>query len=182
MCSDNSAFKGVNGVSPPDGFRVYSAFTTFVYSQLQFILPDSFLGNISNWDHFMSIDLTSPDLPIKSVADFMQNKDFAKLVAESDLPTPTRFVEQAICFYKNFCILLLKHKVSKSKLVRGSSVFDEAVVRYGEEENYAHESELLCDYLVQQKWISHTTKPLVLIGLERVWSVCGEIQIPKHFL
>ena len=162
MCSDNSAFKGVNGVSPPDGFRVYSAFTTFVYSQLQFILPDSFLGNISNWDHYMSIDLTSPDLPIKSVADFMQNKDFAKLVAESDLPTPTRFVEQAICFYKNFCILLLKHKVSKSKLVRGFSVFDEAVVRYGEEEDYTHESELLCDYLVQQKWISHTTKPLVL--------------------
>ena len=96
LCSDNSAFKGVNGDSPPDGFRVYSAFTTFVYSQLQFILPDSFLGNISNWDHFMSIDLTSPDLPIKSVADFMQNKDFAKLVAESDLPTPTRFVEQAM--------------------------------------------------------------------------------------
>ena len=44
----------------------------------------------------MSIDLTSPDRPIKSVADFMQNKDFAKLVAERDLPTPTRFVEQAI--------------------------------------------------------------------------------------
>ena len=152
----------MDGVSPPDGFRVYSAFTTFVYSQLQFILPDSFLGDISHWDHFMSIDLTSPDLPIKSVADFMQNKDFAKLVAESDLPTPTRFIEQAICFHKNLCILLLKHKVSKSKLVRGFSVFDEAVIRYGEEVDYAHESELLCDYLAQQKWISHTTKPLVL--------------------
>ena len=152
----------MNGVSPPEGFRVYSAFTTFAYSQLQFILSDSFLGDISHWDHFMSVDLSSPDLPIKSVADFMQNKDFAKLVAESDLPTPTRFVEQALCFYKNLCILLLKHKVSKSKLVRGFSVFDEAVIRYGEEVDYVHESELLCDYLVQQKWISHTTKPLVL--------------------
>ena len=41
-------------------------------------------------------------------------------------------------------------------------MFDEAIVRYGEEVDYTHESELLCDYLVQQKWISHTIKPLVL--------------------
>ena len=86
----------------------------------------------------MSIDLTSPDLPIKSVADFMQNEDFAKLVAESDLPTPLDLSNKLFVFYENLCILFLKHKVSKSKLVRGFSVFDEAAVRYGEEVDYTH--------------------------------------------
>ena len=116
---DRSAFKGVNGVTSSDGFRVYSAYTTFVYSQLQVILPNSFLGDISNWDYFMSIDLTAPDLPLKTASDLLKNKEFADLVKESELPTPSRFVEQALCFHKNVCILLLKQKLCKSKLVRG---------------------------------------------------------------
>ena len=159
---DRSAFKGVNGVTSSDGFRVYSAYTTFVYSQLQVILPNSFLGDISNWDYFMSIDLTAPDLPLKTASDLLKNKDFANLVKESELPTPSRFVEQALCFHKNVCILLLKQKLCKSKLVRGFSIFDEAVIRYGQEVDYTHESGVLCDYLVQHKWISPSVKPLFL--------------------
>ena len=150
------------GPSPPDGFRVFSAFATFVYSQLQAILPDSFLGDISNWDHFLTIDLSSPNLPYKTVADFLRNKDFADQVAESDLPTPSHFVEQALCFCKNVCILLLKHKLCKSKLVRSFSIFDEAVIRFGEEVDYTHEPEMLCDFFVQQKWVSPAAKPLIL--------------------
>ena len=70
---DQSAFKKVSGPSSSDGFRVYGAFAMFVYSQLQVILPDSFLGDISNWDHSMSIDLSSPDLPFKTTADLLKN-------------------------------------------------------------------------------------------------------------
>ena len=36
---------------------------TFVSTPLQGILPDSPFGEISDWDHFFSIDLTSPNLP-----------------------------------------------------------------------------------------------------------------------
>ena len=160
FCLDNSAFKDVYGPSP-GAFRVYSAFTTFVYSQLQVILPDSFLEEISVWDHFLSIDFPSPNLPLKMAADFLRNRDFANWVAESDLPTPTHFAEQALCFCKNICALLLSHKVCKSKLVRGFSIFDEAIVRHGEEEDYSRECEMLCDFLVGNKWISNNTKPLV---------------------
>ena len=160
LCLDNSAFKEVYGPSP-DIFRVYSAFATFTYSQLQVIFPDSFLGEVSDWDHFLSIDLTSPDLPLRTAADFLRNRDFANLVAESDIPTPTHFVEQALCFCRNICALLLNHKVCKSKLVRGFSIFDEAIVRHGEEEDYSRECEMLCDFFVETKWVSANTKPLI---------------------
>ena len=84
------------------------------------------------------------------------------MVTESNLPTPTHFAEQILCFHKSFCELLLKHELCKSKLVRGFSDFDEAVLRYGEEVDYTHESENLCDYFIRQKWISSVTKPLIL--------------------
>ena len=132
-----------------------------MYSQLQTILPDSFLGDISDWDRFLSIDLSS-DLPFKSVTDFLRNRDFADLVNKSDLPTPTHFVEQALCFYKSLCTLLLKHSIRKSKLIRGMSVFDEDVILHGREEDYEEESDQLCDFLVQRDWISSSIKPLIL--------------------
>ena len=109
----------------------------------------------------MSID-TSAKLLLKTAADFLKNSDFAKLVAESELPTPTHFVEQALSTYKNICTLLLKHKVCSSKRVRGVSIFDEAVVKHGEEEDCSRESEMLCDSFVESKWIRNFVKPLVL--------------------
>ena len=132
-----------------------------MYSQLQTILPDSFLGDISDWDRFLSIDLSS-DLPFKSVTDFLRNKDFADLVNKSDLPTSTHFVEQALRFYKSLCTLLLKHSIRKSKFIRGTSVFDEAVILHGREEDYEEESDQLCDFLIQRDWISSSIKPLIL--------------------
>ena len=159
LCLDNSALdKDVYGPSP-DIFRVYTAFATFTYSQLQVILPDSFLGEVSEWDHFLSIDLSSNSPPFKSAADFLRNRDFANLVAESDIPTPTHFVEQALCFCRNICALLLSHKVCKSNLVRGFSIFDEAIVRHGEEEDYSRECEMHCDFFVESKWISSNVNP-----------------------
>ena len=132
-----------------------------MYRQLQTILPDSYLGDISNWDIFLSIDLSAPDLPFKNVT-VLENKDIADLIAQSDLPTPTHFVEQALCFFKTLCMLLFKHSIRKSKLTRGMSIFDEAVILHEEEVDYIQESEQLCDYLVHQKWISDSTKSFVL--------------------
>ena len=159
--SDQLAFKGVTGLNS-DGFRLYSFYATFVYSQLQTILPDSFLGDISDWDHYLSIDLNSTNVPFKSVTGFLKNTDFADLVKQSNLSTPTHFVEQSLSFYKNLCTLLLKHSIHKSKFVRGISVFDEAVILHGQEEDYNGELEQLCDFLVQRDWIPNTVMPLVL--------------------
>ena len=116
---------------------------------------------MSGWDHFLSIDLSSTSLPLKTAADFLRNRDFANLVAESDIPTPTLFVEQVSCFCRNICALLLSQKVCKSELVRGFSVFDEAIVRHGEEEDYSRECEMLCDFFVESKWISSKAKLLI---------------------
>ena len=156
MCLDNFAFKDVYGPSP-DTYRVYSAFATYTYTQLQAILPDSILGEIcetSDWDHFLSVDLSSPYLPLKTAADFLRNRDFANLVAESNLPTPSHFLEQALCFCKNICALQLSHKVCKSKLVRRFSIFDEAIVHHGE-------CEMLCDFFVGNKWFICNSKHLI---------------------
>ena len=92
----------------------------------------------------------------------MKNTDFDDLVKQSDLPTPTHFVEQSLSFYKSLCTLLLKHIILKSKFVRSISVFDEAVILHGQEEDYNGELEQLCDFLVQRDWIPNTVKPLVL--------------------
>ena len=161
MCLDDSALKVVVGPNP-DKFCLFSAFATIVYSQLQIVLPDSFIGDISDWHHFLYIDRSSPNLLLKTAADFLRNGDLAKLVAESELPTPTQLVEQALSFYKNICVLLLKHKLFSSKLIRGFSTSDEAAVRHGAEEDYSHESEKLCDFFVEGKWISNYVKPLVV--------------------
>ena len=134
----------------------------FVYSQLNAILPTSFLGDISNWDKFLSIDLTSADLPLKGPTEFLRDRGFANLVARAEIPTPTHFVEQAVCFYKHFCSLLLKHSIGPSKLIRGMSIFDESVIRHGEDANYRHECEQLCDNLSRYQWIPNSAKPVVL--------------------
>ena len=99
--SDNSGFaevqKQVDG-----GFHMFNQFTVFAYSQLQNILPDSVIGNISNWNGFLNLNLDSSTLPYKSPDDFVLNEYFHRLVLASKLPRPSKFVEQSIGFCKAF--------------------------------------------------------------------------------
>ena len=100
----------------------------FLPSQLQNILPDSALGDISDWDNFLRLDMDQPDLPFKTCDEFVLNEDFHRLVMASRLPRPSKFVEQSISFCKAFFKLLLRHEIAKSDLIRGLSAFDPAVV------------------------------------------------------
>ena len=140
----------------------YSAFTAHLLllltrnCKLSFRIPFS---EKSDWDHFLSIDLSSTNLSLNTAADFLRNRDFANLVTESDIPTPTHLMEQALCFCRNICALLLSHKVCKS--IVDSLFFDEANVRHGKEEDYSSEWEMLCDFFVESKWISSNAKPLI---------------------
>ena len=141
-----------------NGFRLYNQFAVFVYSQLQSILPDSFLGDIFDWDKYLTIDLNWTDLQFKTADEFVLNSDFHRLVLSSKLPRPGKFVEQSIAFYKAFCGILLSHKIVTSGLIRGLSCFDSAVILEATEENYISCVELLTTHFVQKGWISSSEK------------------------
>ena len=151
--SDNSAFAEVQG-EMNQGFRIFNQFTVFVYSQLQNLLPDSFLGDISNWDSYLKIDLSGTELPLKTPAEFALNPDFHYLVTSSRLPRPSRFVEQSMAFCKSFCSILLSHDFLKSTLLRGLSCFDHAVILDGSEQKYTIAIEDLTSYFVSTGVIS----------------------------
>ena len=140
------------------GFRLFNQFAVFVYCQLQSILPDSFLGDISNWDHYLKIDLTRTDLPFKTSDEFVLNVDYHRLVISSKLPRPSKFIDQTISFCKSFCGILLSHEIIKSDLVRGLSSFDSAVVLEGSEEHYISAIEYLTSHFLVKGWITVSDK------------------------
>ena len=122
FASDTSSFSESDS-SFGAGFRLLNQFAVFVYSQLQNILPDNFLGSISDWNSYLKLDIIQPNLPFKSVL----NSDFHQLVVSSKLPRPSKFIDQSIAFYKAFCRILLQHKIVKSDLIRRLSCFDSAM-------------------------------------------------------
>ena len=158
---DNSTFSEVFG-STSGGFRLYNQYCVFVYTQLQKILPDSFLGAISDWDKYMSLNMDDVTLPFKTVDDMLQDHDLSDLLSKSKISTPRRFVGQVIAFYKHFIKLLLINDVATSAFVRGLSAFDEPVVRSGREADYTDAIQSLAGYFVQQKWMAPHTKPVVV--------------------
>ena len=155
--SDNSPF-AENRDQFGSGFRLYNQYAVFVYSQLQNILPDSYLGDISNWEKYLSIDLNQPDLPYKTANEFVLNSDFHRLVTTSKLPRPSKFVEQTISFFKSFCSILLSHEIIKSDLIRGLACFDSAVILHGSEGQYLTAVECLTTHFFSLGWVSPSEK------------------------
>ena len=155
--SDNSSFAEVQK-QVEGGFRLFNQFTVFAYSQLQSILPDSILGNISNWDGFLHLDLDSTALPYKSPDEFILNEDFHRLVIASKLPRPSKFVEQSISFCKAFCRQLLAHDFVQSNLLRGLSAFDPAVIFENSEEHYVTAIDKLTSHFVSAGLFSSSDK------------------------
>ena len=141
-----------------NGFRLYNQFAVFVYFQLQSILPDNFLGDISDWDKYITLNLKRTDLPFKTPDEFILNSDFHQLVLSSKLPRPRKFVERSIAFYNTFCGILLSHKIVTSGFIRGLSCFDSAVILEATEENYISCIELLTTHFVEKGWISSSEK------------------------
>ena len=129
-----------------------------MYSQLQNILPDSVLGDISDWDHFLKLDLSRADLPFKTPDEFVLNADYHRLVVSSKLPRPSKFIEQTIAFCKSFCGILLSHDIIKSDLVRGLASFDSAVILDGTEEHYTSAIEYLSSHFLVKGRITVSDK------------------------
>ena len=137
---------------------MFNQFAVFVYSQLQSILPDSVLGDISDWDSFLHFDLDQQGLPFKTPDEFVLNEDFPQLVHASKLPRPSKFVEQSIVFCKTLCKQLLRHDLINSDLARGLSAFDVAVMFEGPEKHYLTVIEKLSAHFVSAGWITPSDK------------------------
>ena len=98
---DNFAFSEVRSQFGA-GFRLYNQFAVFTYSQRQNNLPDSVVGNISDWKRYLTIDLSRTDLPFETADEFILNEDYHRLVTTSKLPRPRKFIEQTMSFCKSF--------------------------------------------------------------------------------
>ena len=129
---------------------------------MQTIFPTSFLGSISNWDNYMQLNMSEVTLPIKTVDEFLQDKDLSDLLYRSKIPTPRKFAEQAISFHRYFVKQLLSCEMVTSSFARGLLSFDEAVIRDGEEAQYEDSIQTLAGYFVQQRWISPHVKPVIV--------------------
>ena len=141
----------------------------FVYSQLQNILLDKFLGCISDWDSNLKLDLTQTDFLFRKVDDFVLISDCHQLVTSSILPTPGKFNDQSISLYKVFCRIVLQHKIVKSDLIRRLSCFDLAMVLDGEDERYLHAIERLTSYFVSSHgWMTASDKQKQSVS-SRLW-------------
>ena len=129
MCVvEDSAFSRVYNRLDTE-FRLFNQFAVFTYSQLQNILLDSTLGNISDWDSFLTLDLDSTELPFKTADQFILNENYHRLVLASRLPRPGKFIEQSVSFCKAFCCKqLMTHDIVRSDLLRGLSAFDSSVI------------------------------------------------------
>ena len=121
-------------------------------------MPDSVLGNISEWDRYLSLDLNRTELPFKTADQFVLNEDYHRLVTTSKLPRPGKFVEQTISFCKAFCAILLSHEINKSSLVRGLACFDSAVILHGTEDQYVAAVENLTSHFVSVGWLTSSEK------------------------
>ena len=133
----------------------------FIYSQLQSILPDTTLGNISDCDRFLQLNLNQPELPFKSADEYVLNEYFHRLVVASKLPRPSKFVDQSIAFGKALCKQLLEHEIANSGLIKGLCAFDPAVILDGPESHYITAIEKLSSHFVSMKLITSSDKAKV---------------------
>ena len=88
------------------GLRLHNQFAVFTYSQLQNILPDNVLGKISDWERYLTIDLSRTDLPFKTADEFILNEDYHRLATTVNYRGPvnslsklSRFANHSVEFY-----------------------------------------------------------------------------------
>ena len=120
------------------------------------------MGSISHWDHHLQLDLSQENLPFKTPDEYILKEDFHKLVVASKLPRPSKFVDQSICFSKTYCKQLLSHELIKSKLIRGLSAFDPAVIYDGPEVNYIVAIEKLSGHFVSAGLVTSSDKAKIV--------------------
>ena len=136
------------------GFRLYGQACLFVYSILQFILKDSFLGPSCNWDHYLSLNFEDPEVVFVSKEDFMKGSPLQRVLQRCQISTPSRFLEITQKFFVSLCNSLLGNKVLKSDFLRGLSSFDFNVLLSSPSEVYLKSFDRLVDHFIYLGHIS----------------------------
>ena len=129
-------------------FRPLIQFAVFTYSQLQNLVPDNALRNISDWDNSQRLDMDQPELPFKTCDEFVWR--------------PSKFVEQSISFCKAFCKQLLRHEIAKSYSITSLSAFDPAVVFETPEKQFSTAIKKLSTHFVTSGWSSASDKGKII--------------------
>ena len=94
------------------------------------------------------LDSDSTSVPFKTAYEFVLNEDLNRLVLDSKLPRPSKFIEQFVSFCKAFCNQLTIHDSVKSNLLRGLSALDSSAILVSPENVYTEPIEKLFTHFV----------------------------------
>ena len=142
------------------GFYSFGSYCQFVYSLLQFIVSDSDLPAVEDWDGYMNFSFT--DSNVVSVDDFLPNSPLREVLQRCQIGTPNSFLLITIVFFRSVLQLLLGHSMSKSKLLRGLSSFDPSIMCHSSEEVYTESITSLVNVLLAFGWLVQEERDAII--------------------
>ena len=148
------------------GFFCYGYFCQFIYSLLQFIVPNSELPAIEHWDSYLNFTFTEANT--MKVDDFLLESPLRDVLQRCQIGTPGSFLQLVILFIRSVLQLLLGHSVAKSKVLRGLSSFDPSVMCHSTESIYTECITSLVNCFMAFGWIPEDARD-VTIGEYRAY-------------
>ena len=142
------------------GFYSYGSYCQFVYALLQFIVSDSNLPAVEDWDNYMNFTFT--DSNVIGVDEFLPNSPLREVLQRCQIGTPNSFLLITIVFFRSVLQLLLGHSMSKSKLLRGLSSFDPSIMCHSSEEVYTESITSLVNVLLAFGWLVQEDRDTVI--------------------
>ena len=142
------------------GFYIFGCFCQFVYSLLQFIVPDAELPAVENWDGYLGFVFT--DTNVVGVDDFLPNSPLREVLQRCQIGTPNSFLLLVIIFLRSTLQLLLGHSVAKSKVLRGLASFDPSVMCFSTEAVYTECITSLVNSFLAFGWVSQEDRDVII--------------------
>ena len=142
------------------GFFCFGYFCQFLYSLLQFIVPNSELPAVENWDDYLGFVFTESNL-IRA-DDFQLDSPLRIVLDRCQIGTPGSFLQMTIVFLRSVVQLLLGHSVAKSKVLRGLSSFDPNIMCHSPESVYTECITSLVNSFMAFGWIAQESREAII--------------------
>ena len=142
------------------GFHCYGYFCRFLYSLLQFIVPNSELPAVEDWDGYLNFAFTHSN--VVGVDDFLLSSPLREVLQRCQIGTPNSFLLITIVFLRSVLQLLLGHSMAKSKILRGLSSFDPDVMCHSTEEVYTECITSLVNSLMAFNWVTQEDRDAII--------------------
>ena len=159
-CLDKHFFIDALSSAKEPGFRFFGQFCQFLYSMLQHLVPGASLPAVEHWDEYLDFSFTTTN--VVSVDDFLPGSVLREVLQRCKVATPTKFLELVMAFLRSFIQLLLGHSITKSRLLRGLSSFDPAILSQSTEEVYIESITALTNSLMASGWIAPGDRDLTI--------------------